>query len=77
MFPQGRFHYIVPKLTPCTKLWCHVTGVQSPSHTFSIIFMGGNFREKLDKAPRTKFCGFKFRGLKFHGMMGGNMNFNL
>ena len=34
--------------------------------------MGGNFREKLDKGPRVKFRGFKFRGT-----MGGNMNFNL
>ena len=34
--------------------------------------MGENFREKLNKAPRIKFHGFKF-----HGTMGGNMNFNL
>ena len=33
------------------------------------IFVGGNFREKLDKAPRIKFRGFKFRG-----PMGGNIN---
>ena len=31
--------------------------------------MGGNFREKLDKALRIKF-----RGFKFHGTMNGNMN---
>ena len=31
--------------------------------------MGGNFREKLDKALRIKF-----RGLKFRGTMSGNMN---
>ena len=24
--------------------------------------MGGNFREKLEEAPRIKFRGFKFRG---------------
>ena len=34
--------------------------------------MGGNFHKKLDKALRIKFRGFKFRGT-----MGGNMNFNL
>ena len=34
--------------------------------------MGGNFHEKLNKVPRIKFCGFKFRGTT-----GGNMNFNL
>ena len=34
--------------------------------------MGGNFREKLNKALRIKFRGFKFRST-----MGGNMNFNL
>ena len=33
--------------------------------------MGGNFREKLHKVPRIKFCGFKFR------CTGGNVNFNL
>ena len=22
--------------------------------------MGGNYREKLEKAPRNKFCGFNF-----------------
>ena len=27
--------------------------------------MGGNFREKLDKAPRIKFRGFKFRGMMY------------
>ena len=32
--------------------------------------MGGNFREKLDMAPRIKF-----RGFKFHGTTGGNMTF--
>ena len=26
--------------------------------------MGGNFREKLEEAPRIKFRGFKFRGVK-------------
>ena len=31
--------------------------------------MGGNFRVKLDKAPTIRFRGFKFRGT-----MGGNMN---
>ena len=25
-------------------------------------FVGGNFREKLEEAPRIKFRGFKFRG---------------
>ena len=38
---------------------------------YQVIFVGGNFREKLDKVPRNKFRGFKFRAT-----MGGNMNFN-
>ena len=29
---------------------------------YRIIFVGGNFREKLEEASRIKFCGFKFRG---------------
>ena len=37
-----------------------------------VIFVGENFLENLNKAPRIKFRGFKFRGT-----MGGNMNFNL
>ena len=28
-----------------------------------VIFIGGNFREKLEEALRIKFCGFKFRGV--------------
>ena len=39
MFPQERFHYVFPKLSPCT-LWCHVTVVQSHSH--SPTFQNGN-----------------------------------
>ena len=28
----------------------------------TIIFVGGNFREKLEEALRIRFCGFKFHG---------------
>ena len=33
--------------------------------------MGRSFREKLDKAPRIKFRGYKFCGFEFRGMIGG------
>ena len=32
-----------------------------------VIFVGGNFCEKLNKALRVQFRGFKFHGSKFHG----------
>ena len=32
-----------------------------------VIFVGENFREKLEEAPRIKFHGFKFRGARQDG----------
>ena len=31
-------------------------------------FVGGNFHEKLEEAPRIKFRGFNFRGAIFDNM---------
>ena len=58
--------------SPVQKENCHIVYCDFITTVQRVIFVGGNFREKLDKAPRIKFCGFKFRGT-----MGGNMNFNL
>ena len=38
--------------------------------------MGGNFREKLEEAPRIKFHGLNFRGAIFDPYA-GNVNFEL
>ena len=59
----------------CTELSYCLTKVMS--YLMCVIPCSGlfswvkNFREKLDKVPRIKFRGFKFRGT------GGNVNFNL
>ena len=40
--------------------------------------MGGNFREKLEEAPRIKFRGFKFRGaMVIFSIADDVMNFEL
>ena len=38
--------------------------------------MGGNFCEKLEEAPRIKFCGFNFCGATSIAYT-GNVNFEL
>ena len=35
-------------------------GIHTGLTSMQVVFMGGNFCDKLDKAPRIKFCGFNF-----------------
>ena len=41
------------------------TVISLVTYRIGVVFLGGNFREKLEEAPRIKFRGFNFCGAIF------------
>ena len=53
---------VIAKLYTCQYLIETLNSVECHYTIYWVIFVGGNFREKLEETPRIKFLGFKFCG---------------